>query len=177
MSAKTPPSLSGKRDMITAMANVYNDQFFQKYYGNKDGDPLTFDVLMKPSDESHLQEMIFNATEFKTGTAFRFQVSKHRCLVGNGNISLCQKHTRQIRIADIMAASSCIPVGMEPLFFPDDFHWPDDPKWGTGKNKPIRPTNEEIREELRDNLNTDESTFALMDGGVYDNQGITARRY
>jgi len=91
MSAKTPPSLSGKRDMITAMANVYNDQFFQKYYGNKDGDPLTFDVLMEPSDKSHLQEMIFNATEFKTGTAFRFQVSKHRCLVGNGNISLCQK--------------------------------------------------------------------------------------
>jgi len=174
MSAKTPPSLSGKRDMITAMANVYNDHFFQKYYGNENGDPLTFDVLMEPSEKSHLQEMIFNATEFKTGTAFRFQVSKHRCLVGNGNISLCQKHTRQIRIADIMAASSCIPVGMEPLFFPDDFHWPDDPKWGTGKNKPIRATNEEIRGELRDNLNTGESTFALMDGGVYDNQGITS---
>jgi predicted acylesterase/phospholipase RssA len=161
------PSPSGRRDMITALANVYNDFYFEHFFGkyvkNK---KLTFDVLMNQPGKGHLEEMIFNATEFKTGTAFRFQVSKYRCLIGNGNIALCRKHASQIRIADIMAASSCIPVGMEPLFFPDDFHWPDD-----GKQ---RPTNDEIRAALAKNTNTREPSFALMDGGVYDNQGITS---
>ena len=175
MSASKPPSLSGKRDMITAMANLYDEKFFKAFYSEYvDGEELTFEILMDQPGQGHLQEMIFNATEFKTGTAFRFQVSQHRCLVGNGNISLCRKHTSQIRIADIMAASSCIPVGMEPMFFPDDFHWPDDGEWGTGKNKPARPTNQAIREELSKNTDTQEPTFALMDGGVYDNQGITS---
>lgn len=175
MSDRHPASLSGRRDMITAMANVYNDHYFEKYYGGYlKGKPLTFDVLMEPPGKGHLQEMIFNATEFKTGTAFRFQASQYRCLVGNGNISLCQKHARQIRIADIMAASSCIPVGMEPMFFPDDFHWPDDGEWGKTNKIPARPTNQEIRDSLSKNTNTHEPTFALMDGGVYDNQGITS---
>ncbi|MBT8052906.1 MAG: patatin-like phospholipase family protein [Gammaproteobacteria bacterium] len=161
------PSPSGRRDMITALANVYNEFYFEHYFGkyvkNK---KLTFDALMNQPGKGHLKDMIFNATEFKTGTAFRFQVSKYRCLIGNGNIALCRKHASQIRIADIMAASSCIPVGMEPLFFPDDFHWPDD-----GKQ---RPTNDEIRAALAKNTNTHEPSFALMDGGVYDNQGITS---
>jgi len=175
MSDRDPPAPSGKRDMITAMANVYDEKFFQPFYGKLvNGRPLTFDILMEQPGKGHLKEMIFNATEFKTGTAFRFQISQYRCLIGNGNVSLCRKHAGQIRIADIMAASSCIPVGMEPLFFPDDFRWPDDPKHGKRKKSAVQSTNQEIRDALSTYTNTKQPTFALMDGGVYDNQGITS---
>ena len=175
MTNRHPPAPSGRRDMITAMANIYNDVYFERFFGSYvENGKLTFDVLMNQPGRGHLEEMIFNATEFKTGTAFRFQVSRHPCLVGNGNISLCRKHAGQIRIADIMAASSCIPVGMEPLFFPDDFHWPDDGGRQRGERSRLRPTNREIRAALKRNTNTRQPTFALMDGGVYDNQGITS---
>jgi predicted acylesterase/phospholipase RssA len=170
-----PPTPSGRRDLITAMADVYDECYFGRFFGPYVKDSrLLFDVLMNGTGRGHLEEMIFNATEFKTGTAFRFQVSEFRCLIGNGNISICRKHAAQIRIADIMAASSCIPVGMEPLFFPDDFHWPDDGEWRRSNQRPRRPTNDAIRDALRRNTDTHEPTFALMDGGVYDNQGITS---
>jgi hypothetical protein len=175
MIAREAPSPSGRRDMITAMANVYQDFYFKKFFGKlTDDGEVNFDILMEESDTGHLDEMIFNATEFKTGSAFRFQVSAYRCLIGNRNIALCHKHARQIRMADIMAASSCIPVGMEPMFFPDDFHWPDDHVQRSRFKASERPTCQEINRALERNLDTGLPTFALMDGGVYDNQGITS---
>jgi len=173
MSARKPPAPSGKRNMITAMANVYDELFFKRFYSKyvKDGG-LTFELLMQQPSKGHLHDMIFNATEFKTGTAFRFQVSRNRCLVGNGNIALCREHAGQIRLADIMAASSCIPVGMEPLFFPDDFRWPGDPAEGARNESDTQSPVQKIRDALK--RNTKEPTFAIMDGGVYDNQGITS---
>ena len=131
-------------------------------------------MLLRQPHVGHLKEMIFNATEFKSGTAFRFQVSEFRCLMGNAHVSLCMKHARQIRLADIMAASSCIPMGMEPLFFPDDFHWPDD-KRDPHFNKVVdRPTCDEISAALKRNTDTAQTNIALMDGGIYDNQGIAS---
>ena len=73
-----------------------------------------------------------------------------------------------------MAASSCIPVGMEPLFFPDDFHWPDDPRGHGSRGARERPTCSEINRALERNLDTQLPNFALMDGGVFDNQGISS---
>lgn len=175
MVAKQAPAPSGRRDMITAFANIYEDFYFKKFFGEftEDG-RVTFDLLMKEPRQGHLKEMIFNATEFKTGSAFRFQVSEFRCLIGNRNIALCHKHAKQVRIADIMAASSCIPVGMEPLFFPDDFHWPDDQERHGRKRHIERPTCREINRALERNLDTQLPNFALMDGGVFDNQGISS---
>lgn len=175
MVAREAPAPSGRRDMITSFANIYEDFYFRKFFGKyaEDG-KVTFDLLMKEPRQGHLKEMIFNATEFKTGSAFRFQVSEFRCLIGNRNIALCHKHASQVRIADIMAASSCIPVGMEPLFFPDDFHWPDDQR-GDRRHRHIeRPTCHEINRALERNLDTQLPNFALMDGGVFDNQGISS---
>jgi hypothetical protein len=175
MVAKKAPAPSGRRDMITSFANIYEDFYFSKFFGKfAENGKVTFDMLMKEPRQGHLKEMIFNATEFKTGSAFRFQVSEFRCLIGNRNIALCHKHARQVRMADIMAASSCIPVGMEPLFFPDDFHWPDDQETH-GRNRHIeRPTCREINRALERNLDTQLPNFALMDGGVFDNQGISS---
>ncbi|MBT8064620.1 MAG: patatin-like phospholipase family protein, partial [Gammaproteobacteria bacterium] len=172
---REPPAPSGRRDLITAMANIYEEFYFGRFFGQyaEDG-PLTFDILMREPRGGHLEEIIFNATEFKTGTAFRFQVSAYRCLIGNRNIALCHRHARMIRLADIMAASSCIPVGMEPLFFPDDFHWPDDPRWRRLRRRQPRPTCSEIQDALSRNQDTGLPNFALMDGGVYDNQGVTS---
>jgi len=175
VTARVPPSPSGRRDLITALANVYHTQYFNRYFSqySKDGS-VNFDLLLDEPRNGHVREMIFNATEFKTGSAFRFQVSDYRCLIGNGNISICMKHARKIRIADIMAASSCIPVGMEPFFFPDDFHWPDDVPVKRNRPSPNRPTCDEIRAALARNTDTERPNIALMDGGVYDNQGITS---
>ena len=176
------PSPSGRRDMITVMANIYNDAYFAKCFGEaaeNPEDPPRFELLQKQgAPESHLEEIIFNATEFQTGAAFRFQRSEWRCLVGNGHIRLCKRHAAQIRMADIMASSSCIQAGMVPLFFPHDFHWPDDSAQPGGP----RPTCDEIRSSLRQRLHKQfrlyrdrEADFvALMDGGVYDNQGVVS---
>jgi hypothetical protein len=73
-----------------------------------------------------LQEVIFNATEFRTGIAFRFQYcANKKGKIGNGNISIDRSDAADIRIADIVAASSCFPGGFEPLAFPGDFNWSD----------------------------------------------------
>lgn len=175
MVARDAPAPSGRRDMITSFANIYEEFYFKRFFGEfAGGKSVTFDLLMNEHRKGHLKEMIFNATEFKTGSAFRFQVSEFRCLIGNRNIALCNKHARQIRIADIMAASACIPVGMEPLFFPDDFHWPDDTVKSRHSNRHERPTCHEINRALERNLDTKLPTIALMDGGVYDNQGVAS---
>jgi len=175
MTAKVPPSPSGRRDMITALANIYHEEYFNRFFGKYANDgSVTFDMLLDQPRNGHVREMIFNATEFKTGSAFRFQVSDFRCLIGNGNVSICFQHARKIRLADIMAASSCIPVGMEPMFFPDDFHWPDDAPVKGNHPSATRPTCDQIRAALQRNSDVQQPNFALMDGGVYDNQGITS---
>lgn len=66
-----------------------------------------------------------------------------------------QKVADEIRLADIIAASSCFPGGFEPIFFPADFTW----------SRPIR----EIETQLGARYVRD---VPLMDGGVIDNQGI-----
>ena len=181
LARKETPSPSGRRDLITVLANIY-DGYYRQYFpevSNGGADSPRFNILLDDGTPgSHLKEIAFNATEFQTGTAFRFQRSEHPCLIGNGNIFLCERHARDIRMTDIMAASSCIPAGMEPLFFPHDFHWSDDGQ-GSGDE---RPTFDEIRESLRSNLSRkfrqfsgqEVEFFALMDGGVYDNQGIVS---
>ena len=179
LASKQQPSPSGRRDMITVLANIY-DGYYRQYFPEVSIDGSVsprFDILLDEGhSDSHLSEITFNATEFQTGTAFRFQRSDYRCLIGNGNIYLCDRHARKIRLADIMASSSCIPAGMEPLFFPHDFHWPDDGR----KPGDERPTFDEIKTSLKKNLSRkfrlfgdkEVEYFALMDGGVYDNQGI-----
>ncbi len=150
---------SGRRDLITSMANVFHEEYYSRYY-----EETAFGVFWQPAD-THLKEIIFNATEFKTGTAFRFQKSQLACRIGNGHVSITAEQARQMRMGDVMAASCCIPTGMEPLFFPWDFHWPDD-------DDPARPTCSAVARHLQEQ--TGETSVAIMDGGVYDNQGLSS---
>ncbi len=134
----------GFEDMITSIADVYDRELFS---GERFG-------IFWSHTPIHLKEIIFNATEFKTGVAFRFQKSTSKAArIGNGNVSISAQEAQKIRLADIAAASSCFPGGFEPLAFPHDFRWPD--------NDIPLPLKEQFEQPL-----------PLMDGGIYDNQGI-----
>jgi len=140
---------SGRHDITVSMAKVYADTFLKK----KDGTPYLFGDILNAN--IGLDDVIFNSTEFRYGLAFRFQrCSNPRGIIGNQKIRIKKKDAEQIRMADIVTASSCFPGGFEPFAFPNDFIWPD------GK----------IPESLQTQFSN--GPIALMDGGVYDNQGL-----
>lgn len=136
---------SRRRDLIVALAEVYSETFFAH-----EGGAWTFAEVLDA--DLPVETIVFNATEFRTGIAFRFQRSP-RGKIGNGNIEVPRDAAGLIRVADIVAASSCFPGGFEPLAFPQDFSWPD------GK-VPAALTGGRFKDPV-----------PLMDGGVYDNQG------
>ncbi|MBD2356696.1 patatin-like phospholipase family protein [Tolypothrix sp. FACHB-123] len=152
LSKKSSKKSSARHDLITASAQVYAEKFFQ----NPQGKPYRFGDILQAN--IHLQEVIFNATEFRSGLAFRFQRSANlNAKIGNGKISIERSDAEDIRVADIVAASSCFPGGFEPLAFPGDFNW--------SKQNIFNNVRAVVHEKLAEDL-------ALMDGGIYDNQGI-----
>ena len=139
--AKKRNAQSRRRDLICSASEVYNEML---------GGALFGEVF---ANSGHLEDVIFNTTEFATGLDFRFQkVSHANARIGNSNWHITRDVARQIRLADIVAASSCFPAGFEPLEFPADFVFP-----GPVPAMPGIPPH-----------------FAIMDGGIYDNQGSEA---
>jgi len=154
-----PVGVGKRRNLINAFAKVYDEKFF---LGEQ------FDIFWNQKPGKRL-EVCFNATEFHHGLSFRFQTdgnSKTAELIGNRNIHFNDDKTgfRKIKVADILAASSCFPAGFEPIIFPGDF------------------THASLtRDELKDAMILeayDESMVPLnepvgfMDGGITDNQGL-----
>lgn len=134
--------------LIRAAARVYSSP---EFLGDR-----TFDFLLSSSDK--LKEISFNATDFRTGNCFRFQKSENAAVRSGNNDAEVKPHLNNlIRLADIVAASSCFPSGFEPIRFPSDFVWSD----AIGLAR--------VREELGARFAED---IPLMDGGVFDNQGI-----
>ncbi|MEO0431595.1 MAG: patatin-like phospholipase family protein [Cyanobacteria bacterium J06656_5] len=147
---------SGEQKLITAIANVYDRTFLK----TSSGKPYTLGQII--DSKISVQEVVFNATEFRNGIAFRFQKSASpQARIGNGKISILKEDAKLIRIADIVAASSCFPGGFEPLAFPGDFVWPDNEVPDT------------VQTAVEKRLPGDK-TIAIMDGGIYDNQGISS---
>jgi hypothetical protein len=142
--------------LIRSAARVYaSDPIF----GDK-----RLDLLIDAGARSHLKDIVFNAVEFRGGVSFRFQTSRDgEGVVGNGNLRVSEAVARDVRLADIAAASSCFPSAFEPLRFPDDFRWPD------------RRTLEAARSDLAEGFG--EASVPLMDGGIFDNQGIDSVRH
>lgn len=138
---------TSKASLIRAAANVYDEHYFK---GLKFADILDSDIKIK--------DISFNTTEFRSGNAFRFQKGEN-VISGNNllRIPYESETNRNARIADIVAASSCFPSGFEPIRFPSDFAWPD--SFGP----------EQVRKELGAKFSEE---VPLMDGGVYDNQGL-----
>ncbi len=143
-----PRPASPRCSLIRAFAEVYNRHLFA---GER------FKILWE-EPEIHLKEITFNATEFRTGVAFRFRKSENPLAkIGNGNCPITAAQAMQARLADITAASSCFPGGFEPIAFPDDFHWPEN----EAGQAAWRALHDQFQQPL-----------PLMDGGVFDNQGI-----
>jgi len=164
-SAQNPAAPSGRRTLIANMAELYEMIF--EFCKDK-----RFDLFWQEG-QLHLEEIVFNATEFMSGLAFRFHKSNANGFSGSERAPLSASHIRGARLADILAASTCIPVGFEPIEFPDDFRWPDDKI--TVPDQQTRQTCNEIRRELpRDpsRPGRTKQSITLMDGGVYDNQGV-----
>ena len=156
--AAPPQTPSGRDDLIVSIANVYASTFLQQRAPGVEPKPYRFSSILD-ADDLRLTEVAFNATEFRNGLAFRFQRTKSG-KIGNGKLFIDREDAEKIRIADIVAASSAFPGGFEPLSFPYDFHWP-----GDGAVPPA----------LKEQFEKDDGgkfPVALMDGGIYDNQGL-----
>ena len=134
--------------LIKVLADVYDDIFF---HGK-----LFKDILEFVSWDG-LHHFAADATDFDLGKPFRFQATpeinapdraERFGVVGNWLHRIPYEDAKNIRLADIMAATSCFPLAFEPIVYPDDF------KGGVTNNE---------------NSGT---SFLLMDGGLIDNHGI-----
>jgi hypothetical protein len=135
------------RSLINAFALTYSEMEIFK------GD---FSIFETPFS-SHLKEVCFNTTDFSFGLTYRFQNSGD---FGNAPLSSIQlkKLRFKVQLGDIIASSSCFPIGFEPLQFPDDYfenHSTEDYK------------NLKKLDEFKNGV-------GIMDGGIADNQGIAS---
>ena len=156
--------LSGKKKWIHATKNPNLINAFAEIYDQL----LTEGHSMKSISESslgHLSLCAFNTTEFRHGINFRFQSEKvkgapyKRLKRGNHYLPIAYDVQCEIRISDIIAASSCFPGGFEPMKFPHDFCGEDTP----------------LLKGLKGRTDYKEG-IGIMDGGIYDNQGIDSIR-
>jgi predicted acylesterase/phospholipase RssA len=165
-----PAAASGRDDvsLIRAAAYIYDTRLFDRR-------GRTFSDLQAIVGEGkRFLELIHNATEFRKGNSFRFRASHNpKVFAGNGDFLVSKEIAADIPLADVVAASSCFPGGFEPIRFPEDFLWAE----GV----------DAIRKELKKDVitgagpkpsgfRTDDDgclSLPLMDGGIYDNQGVS----
>lgn len=149
------------RNIINAFSIAYDDMLFKEE---------VFGIYWKPVKNA-VKEICANATEFDNGMLFRFQ---NAGVPGNKFIRFSNEKSsdeilKKIKLADILACSSCFPVGFEPFVFPNDFSY---------NGLSINSLEEAIKEDPRFSPNKDKQEkippprFVLMDGGIDDNQGI-----
>lgn len=145
-----------EQNFINAFAKVYDEKLLQ----------LKWENIWNLSKNTHIKEVCINTTDFQSGHSFRFQTAEKNTknIIGNKYVNIANTdEVRQLRVGDLLAASSCFPIGFEPMVFPDDF-----------------AVNEENKKKLAESIifktangtNVAGTAFGLMDGGITDNQGI-----
>ena len=163
---------SGRYALINIAADLYAETFLL----SRKGTPYLLGELLAPPEGYPLKHVILNATDYHNGVAFRFTSNPdthignvflfENCKAEPGAkevIESIRESCKKIRVADIVAASSCLPPLFEPIGFPDDFAWPE------GKiPKPLRDLCSEKQAEGK----IIPRPVPLMDGGLYDNQAI-----
>jgi len=134
-----------KRSLVNAFALTYAEMDIFN------GDFKSFEN----TTSKHLKHFCFNATDFSFGLVFRFQ---NTGMFGNKalNNSHLNKLKYDIQMGDVVASSSCFPLGFEPLIFPDDYF----KNQSTTDYKSLKSL-----EYFIDGI-------GIMDGGITDNQGI-----
>jgi len=136
--------------LVQSLSDIYDENFFKGEKFGKILDNVAWDGL---------HHFYVDATDFDAGLPFRFQatVELHSTkrkepygMIGNWRHRIDRESARNIRLADVMAATSCFPIVFEPLIYPTEFSFLDEEK----------PSEEDL---LR---------IPLMDGGLIDNQGV-----
>ena len=113
--------------LIESLASVYDNVFFHN---------AKFGEILNYVSWDGIHHFSVDATDFELGMPFRFQATdkldnpdrdeEHEYgLVGNARHSISRNLVREIRLADIMAATSCFPLVFEPFSFPNDFYFED----------------------------------------------------
>lgn len=100
--------------------------------------------------DSHLEALVYNSTEFNNGLNFRFR-NKGK-FNGSARVIVPYAVAVEIKLSDVLASSSCFPGGFEPMLWPNDF---------------VHADSINLEKHAKNNR-----TVGLMDGGIYDNQGI-----
>lgn len=135
------------KNLINAFAEQYKDYFT--------GEAVMADLEPLPNQ---LEQVIFNSTEFSNAINFRFKTIKRPdTYAGNFYHRVLGSQLHEVRLADVIAASSCFPGGFEPMLWPDDF---------LHRNSPM------LRSLKKENIAAKKPPLGVMDGGIYDNQGI-----
>ena len=136
--------------VVQTLAGIYNDFFF---HDRKFGEILNY------MSWDGIHHFYADATDFDLGIPFRFQATaqlrnsdrtSEYGMIGNWQHKLDREVAMNIRLADIMAATSCFPLVFEPIMCPKDFQF----------------SNSDKRNITRLHA------YPLMDGGLIDNQGI-----
>lgn len=182
-------ALQGEKLLTAALGYLNNDQVWKsREFKNRNminSFALTYDsdllfngktlesLVQKEDSRHHLEEVCFGATEFYTGLPFRQQVKTKKdqaggFFYGNYNVNLDIASSKDLKLADILAASSCFPAGFEPIVFPDDFcHGDLKPGQFKDKLKMWPQTHTKAEQEF-----IAAGKLGLMDGGITDNQAL-----
>lgn len=160
------------RNLINAFSMAYDEFLYPNGY---------FQIYTDKLENTHLDEICINATEFANGLSFRFQsqrIGRTNGKIGNFYINFTDiKAAGQLKLSDILASSSCFPGGFEPMIFPDDYtHSALSPavldKAVSFKDNPFS-TVDNADDILEDNdFKKKWNRFGIMDGGIADNQAI-----
>lgn len=171
-----------QRTLINAFAKAYDRLLF---------DQETLNVYWNKKNVKKY-EVCFNATEFYRGLNFRFQTdgtNNGNQLIGNNYLYFDNKKLetfRKIKLGDVLAASSCFPIGFEPIVYPSDYSYQQSNGNTLGidelaeavkyenYNEETHVLSEEHYSEIKDDpkQKTYIRSFGLMDGGITDNQGL-----
>jgi hypothetical protein len=127
------------RNLINSFAIAYDIKLFNG-------------AQLKDLKSQYIHEVCINSTEFSYGVSFRFQTGSGK--MGNSRVMIAEKVADQFKLGDVLAASSCFPVGFEPIVMPVDF------------------THVSLAADTIRNATTKNLEFGLMDGGITDNQSI-----
>jgi len=137
-----------KRSLINAFALTYAEM--ELFSGD-------FEYFNKGNIKG-LEQVCFNATDFSFGLTYRFQNQGFfgNSPLYNGNRREVDALRNKVKLGDVIASSSCFPLGFEPLVFPDDYF--------------INQTSQDYK-NLK-GLDCYINGVGIMDGGIADNQGI-----
>ncbi|MES2063460.1 MAG: patatin-like phospholipase family protein [Bacteroidota bacterium] len=161
-----PTGSQGKqRNLINAFAMAYDELMFEH---------REMGVYWPAKSSGY--EVCFNTTEFYRGLSFRFQTSGKKDnfqVIGNNYLKFDIKKLetlKKIKLGDVLASSSCFPIGFEPIVYPRDFSHA-----ALSSDELCEAIQyENYKEEIHHLSDPDDALYAfgLMDGGVTDNQGL-----